>query len=142
MRAGAGYVRLGVPGAGLESIPEGEAVGVALPPVDWDGALLEAAARCRAVVIGPGLGGADTPPPAAAAASWPHAQVPVVVDADGINALESAADAAATPSPAGRPRSSSPLTTVSTPGSSARPLARTGWRRCARRRPTRARSCC
>lgn len=90
MRAGAGYVRLGVPGAGLESIPEGEAVGVALPPVDWDGGLLEAAARCRVVVIGPGLGGADThrPPLLRVLA---HAQVPVVVDADGINALESAA---------------------------------------------------
>ncbi len=90
MRAGAGYALLGVPGGSLGSIPEGEAVGLALPPLDWDGALLEAASRCRAIVTGPGLGRADTVRPSLLRV-LEHAEVPVIVDADGINALESAA---------------------------------------------------
>jgi hydroxyethylthiazole kinase-like uncharacterized protein yjeF len=90
MRAGAGYVLLGVPGAELGSIPVGEAVGLALPAADWDVALIEAASRCKAVITGPGLGQAGSVRPSLlrVLAGVP---VPVVVDADGINALESAA---------------------------------------------------
>jgi ADP-dependent NAD(P)H-hydrate dehydratase / NAD(P)H-hydrate epimerase len=90
MRAGAGYVRLGVPGADLGSIPEGEAVGLALPAVDWDAAVLEAASRCRVIVTGPGLGRGETVRPSLLRV-LERAEVPVIVDADAINALESAA---------------------------------------------------
>jgi len=89
MRAGAGYVRLGVPGAGLESLPSGiEAVGVALPADGWDTAATEAAQRCRALVMGPGLGRS---PEVAHCVAEVLARVdcPVLVDADGINALGS-----------------------------------------------------
>jgi hydroxyethylthiazole kinase-like uncharacterized protein yjeF len=90
MRAGAGYALLGVPGASLASIPEGEAVGLALPPIDWDAALLDAASRCRAIVIGPGLGLGESIRPSLLRV-LAGAEIPVVVDADGINALQSAA---------------------------------------------------
>jgi NAD(P)H-hydrate epimerase len=56
MRAGAGYVRLGVPGGTLDALPHGEAVGLVLPAEGWDAAVLDAASRCRAIVTGPGLG--------------------------------------------------------------------------------------
>ncbi len=55
-RAGAGMVRLGVPGADLACSPSAEAVGVALPAGGWATAALEEASRCRSVVVGPGIG--------------------------------------------------------------------------------------
>ena len=85
-RAGAGMVRLGVPGADPAALPAGEAVATELPAQDWAAAALEIVTRCRALVVGPGLGRA----PGTAAevrrlvASAP---VPVVVDADGLVAL-------------------------------------------------------
>ncbi len=85
MRAGSGYVRLGVPGAPLESLPAGEAVGVPLPAAAWDAAAGEAASRCRAVVTGPGLGRSD----AVGGFLRTVDEVPVVVDADGINSIGS-----------------------------------------------------
>jgi NAD(P)H-hydrate epimerase len=91
MRAGAGYVRLGVPGASLASLPTTEAVGLGLPPAEWDDEVLEAAARCHAIVIGPGLGRSGTVR-AAVRRVISGAPVPVVVDADGLNALGSASD--------------------------------------------------
>src|SRR5579875_3464576 len=54
-RAGAGMVRLGVPGGGASPWPL-EAVRMALPAAGWSGPVLAALARCRALVIGPGLG--------------------------------------------------------------------------------------
>ncbi len=85
-RAGAGMVRLGVPGADLASSPSAEAVGVALPAVGWATAALEQAARCRSVVVGPGIGRA---PDTAAEVRRLVAEspVPVLVDADGLAAL-------------------------------------------------------
>jgi len=90
MRAGAGYVRLGIPGASLEEVRVGEAVAFAVPADDWHDAILDAAERCRAIVVGPGLG---TGPAAAAALRRivADAAVPVVVDADGLNNIGSAA---------------------------------------------------
>ncbi len=85
-RSGAGMVRLGVPGGDLAEAPASEAVSVSLPAGAWAPAALEAASRCQAVVVGPGLGRQ----PAAAAqvrelvAGSP---VPVVIDADGLFAL-------------------------------------------------------
>ncbi len=85
-RAGAGMVRLGVPGGDPTHLPATEAVGVALPGTDWVTAALSAADRCRAVVVGPGLGRADGTGDQVRRliAGSP---VPVVVDADGLHAL-------------------------------------------------------
>jgi NAD(P)H-hydrate epimerase len=88
MRAGAGYVRLGVPGAALEAIPPGEAVGLSLPATGWEDAAATAAERCRALVMGPGLGRSDAVS-ASVAALLAKASIPAIVDADGINALGS-----------------------------------------------------
>jgi len=85
-RAGAGMVRLGVPGAGLGELPASEAVGVALPASGWATTALEVAARCRAVVVGPGLG-RDPGTAADVRRLVEGAAVPVVVDADGLFAL-------------------------------------------------------
>jgi NAD(P)H-hydrate epimerase len=85
-RSGAGMVRLGVPGAGLSELPATEAVGVSLPAEGWSSEALEAASRCSAVVVGPGLGRE----PAAAtevARLVAGSPAPVVVDADGLYAL-------------------------------------------------------
>jgi NAD(P)H-hydrate epimerase len=89
MRAGAGYVRLGVPGAPASSLPAGEAVGLPLPAAEWDGALLAAATRCKAIVMGPGLGRSGTVR-AAVLQVLRSAPVPVVLDADGLTVLGSA----------------------------------------------------
>ncbi len=85
-RAGAGMVRLGVPGADLACSPSAEAVGVALPAEGWATAALEEASRCRSVVVGPGIGRA---PGTAAEVRRLVAEspVPVLVDADGLAAL-------------------------------------------------------
>jgi len=54
-RAGAGMVRLGVPGAALSESPATEAVSVSLPGDGWSTPALEVASRCSAVVSdGPG----------------------------------------------------------------------------------------
>ena len=85
-RAGAGMVRVGVPGAEPAELPVSEAVGTALPDRGWAGAALTMAERCRAGVIGPGLGRRpDTG--AEVRAFLSQAPVPVVVDADGLFAL-------------------------------------------------------
>jgi NAD(P)H-hydrate epimerase len=86
MRAGAGYVLLGVPGASLGDLPHGEAVGLPLAAEGWDGAVLEAASRCKAVVTGPGLGRAAAVRPALLGVVG-QSPVPVVVDGDGLTAL-------------------------------------------------------
>jgi len=94
--AGAGMVRLGVPGAeGPDGAMEPgpwplEAVRLALGPDEWAGDVLAVLDRCRALVVGPGLGRAE----------WTRAQirrlvaespVPVVADADALFALGDAA---------------------------------------------------
>jgi NAD(P)H-hydrate epimerase len=97
LRAGAGYVRLAIPGvaAGAAGLPPGELVNVGLPAEGWDHVVLDGLERFSCLVIGPGLGatgrdqegdsGADTPVGRLLAA----APVPAVVDADGLNALGS-----------------------------------------------------
>jgi len=85
-RAGAGMVRLGVPGLDLADSPATEAVSVALPDQGWAEAALEAASRCSAVVVGPGLGrGPGVADDVARLVA--DSPVPVVVDADGLHAL-------------------------------------------------------
>lgn len=90
LRAGAGYVRLGVPGAALCALPTGEAVGVELPVSGWESAAADAAQRCRAMVIGPGLGHSAATGRSVAALLG-QVEAPAVVDADGLNALGSLA---------------------------------------------------
>ncbi|MGO8873651.1 MAG: NAD(P)H-hydrate dehydratase [Acidimicrobiales bacterium] len=85
-RAGAGMVRLGVPGAELSASPATEAVSVSLPAGGWSDAALEVARRCGAVVVGPGLG-RDPATAADVARLVDRSPAPVVVDADGLFAL-------------------------------------------------------
>ena len=92
-RSGAGMVRLAVPGASEEELPATEAVAVEIDRHGWAGQVLEVAKRCKAVVIGPGLGrDPDTATDVrSVVASSP---VPVVVDADGLFALGKAEEVA------------------------------------------------
>jgi NAD(P)H-hydrate epimerase len=85
-RAGAGMVRLGVPGAPLAELPASEAVAVELPTEGWAKDALEVAERCAAVVVGPGLGRAEGTA-AEVARLVADSPAPVVVDADGLYAL-------------------------------------------------------
>jgi ADP-dependent NAD(P)H-hydrate dehydratase / NAD(P)H-hydrate epimerase len=85
-RAGAGMVRLGVPGADIAAIPAGEAVGIDLPRHGWSSAVLEVARRCGAVVIGPGIG-REPETAADVRAVAAESPIPVVVDADALFAL-------------------------------------------------------
>jgi NAD(P)H-hydrate epimerase len=90
MRAGAGTVRLGIPGH-----PPGprypEVVGRPLPAEGWDAGVIADLARIKAVVVGPGLGRSD-----ATAASVRRlvaaAAAPMVIDADALFALGSLDD--------------------------------------------------
>jgi len=85
-RAGAGMVRLGVPGGDPADLPATEAVGIELPATGWADAALGAVGRCRSLVVGPGLGRAP-----GTGEQVRHllagARAPVVVDADGLHAL-------------------------------------------------------
>ncbi len=93
MAAGAGMIRLGSPGDPTAAWPI-EAVRMRLPAEDWAGAFLEATAKCKAVVIGPGLGTgrATAEEIRAVIAAVP---VPLVIDADALTALGGAAAARA-----------------------------------------------
>ena len=85
MAAGAGMIRLGSPGDPTAAWPT-EAVRMHLPAEGWAGAFLEATAKCKAVVLGPGLGtseGAAEEIRAVIAA----VPVPLVIDADALTAL-------------------------------------------------------
>ncbi|MFP5377761.1 MAG: NAD(P)H-hydrate dehydratase [Acidimicrobiia bacterium] len=86
LRAGAGNVRLGVPGADVALLPLAEMVGVALPARGWADAVLEASSRCRALVTGPGLGREEASV-AQVRRLLEGAGLPAVVDADGLAAV-------------------------------------------------------
>ncbi|MGH9177038.1 MAG: bifunctional ADP-dependent NAD(P)H-hydrate dehydratase/NAD(P)H-hydrate epimerase, partial [Acidimicrobiales bacterium] len=86
LRAGAGYVRLGVPGADVASLPATEMVGIEVPAEGWAGVVLEASARCKALVVGPGLG-REPSATAEVARVLAEAPQPAVVDADGLAAV-------------------------------------------------------
>ena len=85
-RAGAGIVRLGVPGAASAELPAAEAVVTGLPTGDWAAAALDWTSRCGAVVIGPGLGRSEATA-AAVRSLLGRCPVPVVLDADALHAL-------------------------------------------------------
>jgi ADP-dependent NAD(P)H-hydrate dehydratase / NAD(P)H-hydrate epimerase len=104
MRAGAGYVRLSMPGVSPSVLPPGELVHLSVPASGWHEKILDEISRVKALVVGPGLGRAtdepDTEEPGdpASGARVPGgevgllvalAPVPTVVDADGLNAIGS-----------------------------------------------------
>ncbi len=91
MAAGAGMIRLGSPGDPDAPWPT-EAVRVHLPARGWAGAFLEATAKCKAVVIGPGLGTGDDVAEEIRAV-LAAVSVPLVIDADALTALGDAAAA-------------------------------------------------
>lgn len=84
-RAGAGYVRLSTPG-GEPDAPI-EVVGTSLPASAWD---LDDVDRFDSVVVGPGLGRASDAEIRRVVAT---AEVPTVVDGDGLSALSGHLDA-------------------------------------------------
>lgn len=96
LRAGAGYVRLGMPGISATDagLPPGELVSRPLPGDDWPPAALDGIERCKALVVGPGLGAAGRAQDGSTGAASRVAallsgapDLPAVVDADGLNAL-------------------------------------------------------
>jgi hydroxyethylthiazole kinase-like uncharacterized protein yjeF len=91
MAAGSGMLRLGSPGNPSAAWPT-EAVRMQLPADGWAGAFLDATAKCKAVVIGPGLSTAES---AAQEIREVIAAVPVplVIDADALGALGGVAGA-------------------------------------------------
>lgn len=104
LRAGAGYVRLALPGADAARLPASELVAGELPARDWADAALAAGERFRALVVGPGLGrdGSTVEDVRRLLAGWPR---PAVVDADGLTAVWPAAGSGAGPvSPPGATR--------------------------------------
>jgi len=84
-------IRLGSPGDPVAGWPV-EAVRMHLPGSGWAGAFLEAAAKCKAIVIGPGLG-TDEETADEIRAVVAAAPVPVVIDADALTALGDKASA-------------------------------------------------
>jgi ADP-dependent NAD(P)H-hydrate dehydratase / NAD(P)H-hydrate epimerase len=93
-RAGAGMIRLAVPGAGSDASgpwPD-EAVRIPLTATGWADDVLAILERCKAIVIGPGLGRADATIDAVRRVVS-GSPVPVVVDADGLFALGDASEA-------------------------------------------------
>jgi NAD(P)H-hydrate epimerase len=89
-RAGAGYVRWSSPGEVPSLLKPTEVVGTGLPAADWASAVLDDLARFGALVIGNGLGldDAHAGPLRSVVAG---ADLPVVVDADALTLLGSAA---------------------------------------------------
>jgi NAD(P)H-hydrate epimerase len=98
-RAGAGMVRVGSPGVDDDPRRPVEAVGLALPGAGWDADALDVIDRFSALVAGPGLGRADATL-AAVRAVLAAADLPVVLDADGLIALRGALGPAARRRPA------------------------------------------
>jgi NAD(P)H-hydrate epimerase len=91
MAAGAGMIRLGSPGDPTAAWPT-EAVRMHLPAQGWSGPFLEATAKCKAIVIGPGLGTGDAVAEEIRAVVA-AATVPLVIDADALTSLGDASAA-------------------------------------------------
>lgn len=87
-RAGAGYVRLGVPGGSAAGVPA-EIVSSELPAEGW-GSGLHDLDRFGSVVIGPGLG--RSPGMTADVVTAAAAPVPLVIDGDGLSAIAESPD--------------------------------------------------
>ncbi|SRR5579875_99816 len=101
LRAGAGYVRLSIPGVSPSALPPSEVVHVPVPATGWHTMVLEGLERVKALVVGPGLGQGGGAEPGGRTGPGPggttvggevgllvaRAPVPVVLDADGLNAM-------------------------------------------------------
>jgi NAD(P)H-hydrate epimerase len=85
MAAGAGMIRLGSPGDPTAAWPT-EAVRMHLLAEGWSGAFLEGASKCKALVVGPGLGTGEAVAEEIRAVVA-NAPVPLVIDADALTAL-------------------------------------------------------
>lgn len=85
-RAGAGMVRVASPGLEHDPGLPTEAVGVPAPAAGWDVPVIEQLHRAGALVLGPGLG-RSAPTEAAVHHLATSADVPVLVDGDGLTAL-------------------------------------------------------
>ena len=85
LRSGSGMVRLGSPGADPDRASVTEAVVRQLPDEGWADAVLEELPRCRALVVGPGLGTSPSSRAGVLERFSVRAEVPVVLDADGLN---------------------------------------------------------
>jgi len=98
LRAGAGYVRLSMPGVDPSVLPPGELVHLPVPASGWHAQVLEELSRVKALVVGPGLGPVVGPSTGPERHDLPGGEVgllvsaagvPTVVDADGLNAIGS-----------------------------------------------------
>jgi NAD(P)H-hydrate epimerase len=114
LRSGSGMVRLGSPGVAPGTVPVAEVVSFPLPAEEWAGAVLEQARRCKALVLGPGLGTGDAAR-SAVRRLLAEAELPVVLDADGLNCLGELADATADPDGPGAVLARRSAATVLTP---------------------------
>ncbi|HEX6235909.1 MAG TPA: NAD(P)H-hydrate dehydratase [Acidimicrobiales bacterium] len=85
-RGGAGMVRVAVPGLDDPPLPT-EAVGVAAPLAGWEITVLDQLDRAGALVVGPGLG-RSAPAAAGVARVVGEADLPLVIDGDGLTALD------------------------------------------------------
>ena len=85
-RAGAGYVRLSVPGGTAGEGSPVEAVATALASEGWADTVLADLHRFRAVVVGPGLG-RDAVAAGEVRRLMERSDIPMVVDGDGLSAL-------------------------------------------------------
>lgn len=86
LRSGSGMVRLGSPGAKLREPLVLEAVSVAIPAKGFASDVLMESEKCKAMVIGPGIG-TDQATTTAVLEILSKTTLPTVVDADGLNAL-------------------------------------------------------
>lgn len=86
MRAGAGMVRLGIPGGDPATVPPSEVVVRPTPAVGFGPTVFEDLRRCRALVIGPGLG-LDDRRASEVRRIIAEAPMPVVIDADALTML-------------------------------------------------------
>jgi NAD(P)H-hydrate epimerase len=85
-RAGAGYVRLSIPGGAVGEGAPVEAVGTSLPAEGWADVVLADLDRFHAVVVGPGLG-RDAATAGEVRRLVERGGMPTVVDGDGLAAL-------------------------------------------------------
>ena len=93
-RAGAGYVRLSVPAMSTDDGAPVEVVSVGLPAAPWHDVVLTGLDRVHALVVGPGLGRADSTGESVRALVR-AASVPMVIDGDGLVALAWSSEGAA-----------------------------------------------
>lgn len=93
MRSGAGMVRLSTPGAGTDPLAPTEIVGRPLASAGWASDVIDHTDRFHALVIGPGLGRADSTT-LSVRDVVARTLLPVVVDGDGLFALAWSGDGA------------------------------------------------